>query len=80
MVSGEYCETKIAFCTKEFNPCKNGAKCIDHFSHYTCECPLGFQGENCSINADDCVNHMCQVKRGDTDTSLNTTHDVCTLI
>lgn len=60
---GEYCEKKIPFCTKEFNPCKNGAKCIDHFSHYTCECPLGFQGQNCSVNIDDCVNHLCQVSQ-----------------
>jgi len=58
---GEYCEKKIAFCSKEFNPCENGAKCTDHFTHYTCECPLGFEGQNCSVNIDDCANHMCQV-------------------
>lgn len=58
---GEYCETKIPFCTKEFNPCKNDATCVDHGTHYTCECLIGFKGENCTVNIDDCENHMCQV-------------------
>lgn len=61
-VSGDYCQTKIQFCSKDFNPCHNGAKCVDHSTHYTCECPLGFSGDNCTINNDDCQNHMCQVK------------------
>ena len=58
---GEYCETKIPFCTKEYNPCRNGARCVDHFTHYTCECAVGYTGENCTVNVDDCQNNMCQV-------------------
>jgi len=27
---------------------------------YSCECLPGFSGANCSVNVDDCVNHMCQ--------------------
>lgn len=60
-LSGEYCERKIDFCGKEFNPCKNDARCIDHSTHYECQCPLGFSGDNCTHNIDDCVNHLCQV-------------------
>lgn len=60
---GDYCQTKIQFCSKDFNPCHNGAKCVDHVTHYTCECPLGFSGDNCTVNNDDCQNHMCQVRR-----------------
>ncbi|KOB65069.1 Uncharacterized protein OBRU01_23274 [Operophtera brumata] len=56
----EYCEKKIPFCTSEFNPCANGALCTDHASHYTCACPKGYSGQNCTVNADDCINHMCQ--------------------
>ena len=62
LFAGEYCEKKIAFCSKEVNPCENGAKCVDHFTHYTCTCLPGFSGDNCSINVDDCLNHMCQVR------------------
>lgn len=62
-ITGEYCETKIPFCTKEYNPCRNGARCVDHFTHYTCECVVGYSGENCTINIDDCQNNMCQVWR-----------------
>ena len=56
----KFCEIKIPFCTTEFNPCQNNAKCIDHFSHYTCECTPGYRGANCSEDIDDCQNHMCQ--------------------
>lgn len=58
---GEYCEKKIPFCTKEFNPCKNGATCVNHFTHYTCECKPGFTGDNCTVDIDDCQNNLCQV-------------------
>lgn len=60
-LSGTYCETKIPFCAKEYNPCENGARCVDHFTHYTCECVPGFSGVNCTTNIDDCANHLCQV-------------------
>lgn len=63
ITTGDYCQTKIQFCSKDFNPCYNGAKCVDHVTHYTCECPLGFSGDNCTVNNDDCQNHMCQVRR-----------------
>lgn len=59
-ISGDYCDTKIKFCSPEFNPCSNGAKCQDHFTHYTCECMPGFHGINCTDNIDDCQNHICQ--------------------
>lgn len=60
--NGQFCETKVQFCSPEFNPCVNGGKCIDHFYHYTCECVAGFTGENCTKNINDCADHMCQVK------------------
>lgn len=60
--AGVYCEAKIPFCSKEYNACQNGARCIDHETHYTCECAAGFTGVNCTTNIDDCVNHLCQVR------------------
>ena len=59
--SGQFCQTKVPFCTNEFSPCENGGKCVDHFTHYTCDCVAGFSGENCTKNINDCVDHMCQV-------------------
>jgi slit protein 2 len=38
----------------------NNAKCMDHFSYYTCDCAPGYSGENCTIDIDDCQNHICQ--------------------
>lgn len=61
LFTGEYCEKKIDFCSKEFNPCKNGGNCVDHFTHYECQCPLGFSGQNCTIDINDCENNLCQV-------------------
>ncbi|EFX63854.1 hypothetical protein DAPPUDRAFT_267546 [Daphnia pulex] len=57
---GTRSEKKIQFCTKDLNPCKNGATCVDRGDHYACQCALGFSGENCTVNNDDCISHMCQ--------------------
>ena len=61
---GPICE----FTNKEEAPsctlqCQNGGKCVDHFTHYTCECAEGFSGKDCSVNVDDCKDHMCQVQK-----------------
>lgn len=29
-------------------PCVNGGTCQNHCTHYTCECPLGWEGYDCS--------------------------------
>ena len=31
-------------------PCVNNATCIDDVNNYTCTCPPGFEGKNCSIS------------------------------
>lgn len=59
-MKGKYCEKKIEFCTKEMNPCENGARCVDKGTSYSCECPDGFSGANCSVNVDECAQHLCQ--------------------
>jgi hypothetical protein len=61
--TGQYCEAKIPFCTKEHNPCRNAGRCVNHQSHYSCECPSGFAGANCTDNLDDCDNNLCQVRK-----------------
>nr|XP_054762094.1 neurocan core protein-like [Lytechinus pictus] len=32
----------------ENNPCRNGGKCTDEFSTYSCACPEDYTGKNCS--------------------------------
>ena len=31
-------------------PCLNNGTCIDDVNNYTCACPPGFEGRNCSIS------------------------------
>ncbi len=56
---GDYCEKKIQFCSKEFNPCKNG-QCVEVGDGYECSCTAGWTGANCTVNKDDCAINMCQ--------------------
>ena len=50
---GEACE--IDPC--QINPCTNGNCSI--FNNYICECYLGYTGQDCSINIDDCSGINC---------------------
>lgn len=36
------------------NPCQNGGTCINEVGGYTCNCLLGFEGDDCGTNIDDC--------------------------
>ena len=32
------------------NPCNNNGTCIDGIASYKCECPLGFEGQDCETS------------------------------
>ena len=32
-----------------YNPCMNGGTCIDNPGSYTCRCPSGWTGVNCTV-------------------------------
>lgn len=32
-----------------YKPCMNGARCIDMYGTYRCECKVGWMGKNCDI-------------------------------
>ncbi|XP_041081369.1 cadherin EGF LAG seven-pass G-type receptor 3-like, partial [Polyodon spathula] len=40
------CSAKLSFC--DGNPCKNGGTCRVSWKTFSCECPLGFGGKDCS--------------------------------
>ena len=40
-------------------PCDQG-KCTDKFGGYLCTCSVGFTGDNCDTDIDDCIAHACQ--------------------
>ena len=42
------------------SPCQNGGTCVDGINSYTCDCDLGFEGDNCETDIDDCVSRPCQ--------------------
>ena len=39
--------------------CMNGATCIDGVASFTCMCPMGYDGDLCEINVDDCIDNPC---------------------
>ncbi|KAG5848309.1 hypothetical protein ANANG_G00097130 [Anguilla anguilla] len=41
------------------NPCKNSGRCIDSLDGPVCECELGFQGDRCLSDVDECVQNPC---------------------
>ncbi|XP_023554855.1 coagulation factor IX isoform X2 [Octodon degus] len=48
-VDGDQCES---------NPCLNGGSCKDDINAYECWCRLGFEGQNCELDA------TCSIKNG----------------
>ncbi|XP_053479343.1 delta and Notch-like epidermal growth factor-related receptor [Ictalurus furcatus] len=77
--SGIFCEEFDACYT---NPCENNGTCSDitqrHEGHdYTCNCPPGFEGQNCQSRVNHCTSEPC--KNGATCTNtLNGPQCTCT--
>jgi len=40
--------------------CLNNGICQQSFGQTTCKCPMGFTGNRCEINVDDCVSNPCK--------------------
>ncbi|XP_028974021.2 slit homolog 2 protein isoform X6 [Esox lucius] len=57
---GELCEEKLDFCSPELNLCQHDSKCILTPPGYKCECTLGYTGDQCEMDYDDCVENKCQ--------------------
>lgn len=41
------------------DPCQNGATCKDLFNKFGCHCDLGWEGEVCEVDTDDCASEPC---------------------
>lgn len=39
--------------------CKNGGKCGNPAEQYACDCPLGYEKDDCSQNIDECLSAKC---------------------
>ncbi|XP_071505772.1 uncharacterized protein [Diadema antillarum] len=52
---------QISPCQSSASICQNGGTCHDRLDgSYSCQCMLGFEGNNCENNVDDCVNNGCE--------------------
>uniref|UniRef100_A0A673CV19 Crumbs cell polarity complex component 2 n=1 Tax=Sphaeramia orbicularis TaxID=375764 RepID=A0A673CV19_9TELE len=49
--------TSAPVCSSD--PCLNGATCEDLFNKYGCVCDLGWEGDQCEVDADDCASQPC---------------------
>lgn len=41
------------------DPCLNGATCKDLFNKFSCVCDLGWEGEQCETDSDECASQPC---------------------
>ena len=60
---GDNCEItkKVDPCDTDNNPCQNDGICSGPLDgQASCDCSsIGYSGDNCEINIDDCNNHNC---------------------
>ncbi|KAK2581667.1 hypothetical protein KPH14_002164 [Odynerus spinipes] len=42
------------------NDCMNDGYCRDRANSYVCECPAGYEEDDCSVNIDECIDNKCQ--------------------
>ncbi|MGB0588689.1 MAG: lamin tail domain-containing protein [Myxococcota bacterium] len=57
---GSHCEMgmNIVVHVVEPGPCFNGSNCVDLVYDYHCECPAGIVGQDCEVNADECLEQV----------------------
>ena len=44
------------------DPCYHGGTCMDQVGYYTCDCPLGFVGNNCEGDVNECLSNPCHAE------------------
>lgn len=42
------------------DPCLNGGSCVDDVGSFSCKCRLGFEGERCETEVNECASHPCK--------------------
>lgn len=41
------------------NTCKHGGHCHDQLNSYVCDCPAGYEEDDCSVDIDECLDNKC---------------------
>ena len=43
------------------DPCRNGATCVNNDGSFTCNCSVGYEGDLCNMDIDECAtNNTCE--------------------
>nr|CAD7590975.1 unnamed protein product [Timema genevievae] len=58
----DFCEHETNECFSR--PCMNGGTCSDSFNQYFCSCPLGYSGDNCEHDIEQCPSETMETDRG----------------
>ena len=49
----------IVGCVGAVSPCEQGGSCVNTPGSFRCDCRVGFGGERCEINIDECLSSPC---------------------
>jgi Notch-like protein len=58
--AGDVCEVNPNDCLAVLEPCKNGGNCRDKLGFFICDCPRGFEGDDCSEDTNECLDTPCE--------------------
>lgn len=60
MENGVGDNSSFSSCYSPVDPCLSGGSCVDDVGSFSCNCRLGFEGERCETDVDECASQPCK--------------------